>query len=60
MLNEILETILEWIFILIIEIICFYTGEIILFIFTLGHHKLKWDYYSNEKPSKFSISTMSK
>ena len=40
---------------LFIEVICFYTGECILYIITFGKKKPKWDYYLDEKPSKFVI-----
>jgi len=29
----------------ILEICCFYTGEIIIFLVTLGYKKPRWDYY---------------
>ncbi len=35
-----------------IEIICFYTGEIVLWIFSIGKRKPRWDYYQNETLSK--------
>ena len=42
---------------LFIEIFCFYTGEIILSIITCGKKKPRWDYYAEEKPSKFVVLT---
>jgi hypothetical protein len=31
------------------------TGEIVLFVFTFGKHKPRWDLYSKESPSRFVI-----
>lgn len=53
----IFRVILEIILRIIIEFFLFYTGEIILFIVTLGYKKPRWDYYAEEKPSKFAIFT---
>jgi len=39
----------------IIEIICFYTGELILFVLTLGKRKPRKDFYTSERGSKFVI-----
>jgi len=44
---------------IVVEFFLFYTGEIILFIITLGHKKPRWDYYADEKPSRFVILTES-
>jgi hypothetical protein len=52
MLNDIAESVLEFVFRLFVEIICFYTGEIILFILTLGRRTPRWDYYEGERPAK--------
>lgn len=40
---------------LLFDILFFYTGEILLFIVTFGHKKPRWDYYTNERGSKFVI-----
>ena len=45
----------EFIFGLLFDFFFFYTGEIILFIVTIGHKKPRWDYYLKEKGSKFVI-----
>ena len=44
-------------FSIIIELFIFYTGELVLFVITLGSKKPRWDYYTEEKPSKFVIFT---
>ncbi len=50
--DDVAENILKFIFHIFIEVICFYTGEIILFVITFGHKKPKWDYYSNPSVSR--------
>jgi hypothetical protein len=57
MLSDIIEGILKFIFRVFAEIICFYTGEIILYILTFGRKKPRWDYYLNASPTKFIILT---
>ena len=57
MLDDVVEGILKFIFHIFIEIICFYTGEIILFIITFGHKKPRWDYYKDVSASKWVILT---
>ena len=57
MVSSIVEVILEFLFHLIIEVICFCTGEIVLYILTLGRKKPRWDYYADASPSKFIILT---
>jgi len=47
----------RFVFDILIEIFFFYTGEIFLYIVTLGHKKPRWDYYENESPSKWVIFT---
>ena len=42
---------------LFIECFLIWTGEIVLFIITLGKHKPKWDLYAEAKPQKFVIFT---
>jgi hypothetical protein len=32
-----------------------WTGEIVLFVITLGKHKPRWDLYTKESPSRFVI-----
>jgi hypothetical protein len=57
MLDDIAEGIIKFVFQIIIEIICFYTGEIILFILTFGYKKPRWDYYSDASLPKWIILT---
>ena len=57
MLSAVIEGILEIIFEIIFEIFLFYTGEIVLFLVTLGTRKPRWNYYSDESPPKFVVMT---
>jgi len=57
MLDDVVEGVLKFIFHILLEIICFYTGEVILFIITFGHKKPRWDYYDDVSPSKWVIIT---
>ena len=56
-IEGILEFIVELIFRLIIEILCFYTGEIVLSVVTIGKKKPRWDYYSGESTTKWMLLT---
>ena len=47
----------RFIFEILIEVMLFYTGEIILFITTLGKRIPRWDYYVDETASKWVIFT---
>jgi hypothetical protein len=40
---------------LIIEIPLIWTGEILLFLFTIGYHKPRWDLYLNDSAEKFVL-----
>ena len=55
MLSDIVEGILEFIFHIFIEVVCFYTGEMILLILTIGRKKPRWDYYFEASVTKFVI-----
>lgn len=55
--KTILKGILRFLFTIFVECFLFYTGEIVLFIITLGNRKPRWDYYSRESASKFVIFT---
>jgi hypothetical protein len=57
MLDEIIEGIGKFVLHFILETLFFYTGEIVLYLLTLGRKKPRWDYYVNEKPSKYVIFT---
>jgi|GEM_PF-1930567 hypothetical protein len=53
----IFRIILEILFRIVVEIFLFYTGEILIFVLSVGQRKPRWDYYAKEKPSKFVIFT---
>ena len=53
MIEDVFKSIVFFTFKLLIEIIGFYSGEILLFLLSLGRKKIRWDYYAKEKPSKF-------
>lgn len=53
----IFRIVLEILFRIVVELFLFYSGEIVLFIITLGYKKPRWDYYADEKPSRFIILT---
>ncbi len=57
MINDIFENILEIMFHLIVEIICFYTGEIVIFFLTFGNRKPRWDFYTDDTPIRWAIFT---
>ena len=57
MLRDIIVETLRLFFRLIFDIIFFYTGEIVLYVITFGNKKPRWNYYAEEKPSKFVIFT---
>jgi hypothetical protein len=40
---------------IIFEVIFIWTGEILLFVFTFGRHRPRWNLYGNESPIKFVI-----
>lgn len=42
---------------IIFDFFAFYTGEIVLFVLTVGLKKPRWDYYSLERPTTFIIFT---
>jgi hypothetical protein len=53
----IFRIIFEFLFRIVVDFFLFYTGETILFIVTFGYKKPRWDYYAEEKPSRFVIFT---
>ena len=61
MIIEILEGSIKFIFYVIyrlfIEGIFFYSGECLLYFITFGKKKPRWNYYFDEKPTKFVILT---
>ena len=57
MIGEVAEEVGKFLFCFIVETICFYTGELALYVITFGHRKPRWNYYVNESPTKFVILT---
>ena len=55
--KAILKGIARFVLDVLVEGFFFYTGEIALFIVTLGKRKPRWDYYVDESPSKWVIFT---
>ena len=45
-------SIFEFIFFVIIVSFCFYTGEFILLILTLGKKNVRWDLYTGEEDNR--------
>lgn len=45
--------VLELLFKVVFRVIFCWTGEIILFILTLGKHKPRWDLHTQESPIRF-------
>ena len=45
----------EAIFEILFGVVFGWTGEIILFLATLGKHRPRWDLYTSESPSRFVI-----
>jgi len=56
-IEGVFEVIIEFIFRTIVEIVCFYTGEMILSVVTIGNKKPRWDYYSGESVTKWMLMT---
>jgi len=48
---EIIQAIFEF----IVEIFLVWTGEIILYVVTLGKHKPRWNLYTDERPVRFVL-----
>ena len=57
MVDDFLKIIVTFVFKLIFEVIGFYTGEVLLFLLSFGRKKIRWDFYAEEKPSKFVYLT---
>jgi hypothetical protein len=57
MMDDVVEGLLEFLFHVFIEIVCFYTSEFVLSIITLGNKKIRWDFYADASPTKFIIFT---
>ena len=50
-----MSLVLEFLFEVVFGAIFCWTGEISLFVVTLGKHKPRWDLYTNDPPSRFVI-----
>ena len=50
-----MSLVLEFLFELVFGIIFGWTGEIILFLLTLGRRRPRWDLYTKEPPTRFVI-----
>jgi len=55
MLSDIAEIILRYLIELVLETICFYTGEFILYALSLGRRKPRWSFYRGDRTSKYNI-----
>lgn len=51
----IIEEVAKLILRLIFAFLLTWTGEIVLFVITLGRHKPRWDLYAKETPARFAI-----
>ena len=51
----IIEEVGKFILRLIFGFLFAWTGEIVLFVVTLGRHKPRWDLYTKESPTRFVI-----
>lgn len=53
----VLKGTLRFAFQIVVEVLFFYTGEIVIFVITFGKRKPRWNYYSDESTSRFVIFT---
>lgn len=51
----VLKGTLRFAFQIVVEVLFFYTGEIVIFVITFGKRKPRWNYYSDESASRFVI-----
>ena len=56
-MSSILESIIESIVHFVCELFLTYTGEILLYLVTIGKHKPRWDLYAEERFARFAIFT---
>jgi hypothetical protein len=54
-MSSILESVVESIVHFVCELFLTYTGEIVLYLVTLGKHKPRWDLYAGERFARFAI-----
>lgn len=57
MVSDIVEEIIEFAFHFFIEIFLFYSGEIVLYAFSGGRRKPRWNYYGGESITKWMLFT---
>jgi len=56
-LEDIILEVLSFIFRIVFEIIMVWTGEIILYIITLGKRRPRWDLYNKDTFPRFAVFT---
>lgn len=54
-MTAIFEEIAKFILRLIFDFLLAWTGEILLFLVTLGRHKPRWNLYTKESPNRFVL-----
>lgn len=54
-MTDILIDIAGFLFRLFFELLLTWTGEVVLFVITLGKHKPRWDLYTNDTPCRFVV-----
>ncbi len=54
-MTGIIEEAAKFIIRLFFSVIFAWTGEVVLFVATLGRHKPRWDLYANKSPGRFMI-----
>ena len=57
MLDDLAGGVFRFIFQIFVAAVCFYTGEILLYVITFGRRKPRWDYYNDAPASKWVILT---
>jgi hypothetical protein len=53
--SDIVEGVIEFTFRVFIEIVLFYSGEIVLYVLSGGRRKPRWDYYTDESITKWML-----
>ncbi len=54
-MSDIIEWIFRTLFQLIVEYLFFLTGEVLLFLVTLGRHRVRGDWYLNDGPMGWTV-----
>jgi len=57
MFNTIFQKILDFLFYVIVELTCFFTGEFVLYLITFGRKKPRFDYYLSESLTDWILLT---